>query len=246
MSHDQNQINIGAGVTWNAVQGNDAAAFFPDYAPGQNVPRSVGKAFHNADPKALLASLDPTDITNGTGRANVYAVANNPNLVVKLSREPFSNTAVNALLSEAWDTHPQLSTPRYLGYLASERLNATLMTRVKGHQIADSPHELTPQGLEIVRERIKTAGQIALQGFGIDPGVVAWDLTSRNIYHDGTDLATHPSTPLIVIDQDPTHHVDAYTWSAMHANKPTRDLRDISAQAATADQAAFDKFFERV
>jgi hypothetical protein len=242
------KINIGAGVAWNETESHNASSYFPDYEAGQNVPRRVGKAFHNADPQALINNLSDTPIGNNTGTAEVRAVRNNPDLLVKLSRhEPFSHTAVNVLLEKAWQRNPRLKTPHYLGHMSTPNFSATLMTRAEGTQIADTDSKLSPEALAVVQRRVMAAGRLGLQGYGVDPELVDWDLTTRNIFHDGRLPATHPDNTLTVIDQNTTKHMGARKWSALQDQAhDLRDPRDIAAADALGGQDAFDKFLSGV
>lgn len=239
------QINIGAGITWDVVHGPGATSYLPPGAA--TLPRNIGKALRQGDPNALLRHVSPERVGN-SGTAVVRPAAENSGILVKFSREPFSHIAVNALLERAWDRNPRINTPHYLGHLVTPEGSATIMSRVEGTQLADLRPGLSVAELEMVGDQVKSAGQVALAGFGVDPGLLAWDLNSRNIIQNSAEGWPRADAPLTVIDQTAAQHMDADQWSDMmlHHNGPARDLRDIAASQATGGQDAFDRFFAGV
>lgn len=235
------QINIGAGTKWNVASGSDAVSYFPDSA---DLPRGVHKALKHANTDALLRGLSRHKIAD-SGVASVHEVTENPNLVVKIGHEPFSHTAVNVLLEQAWANHPQYSTPRYLGHMVTPHFNATVMSRFNGTQLADVRPGLSLEQLGEIADKIAFTGGVALSSYGVDPGLIAWDLNTRNIIHNQPDELVRPGSSFTIIDQAPTKYMEADEWNEFmnHHAGPARDLRDIEAAESLADQDAFDRFF---
>lgn len=211
-----NTFRVCENVTWERAANHFGESFFPEAALPELAEAGVATAVKRADVELLKKGLGGMKLNQlGQFGTEVFALRDNADLLVKLSYQSLCTTAINVALGAGFARQgTQLSTPRYLGYIAprerGER-SATLMSRVEGESLARfslrSPSRLDDGGESpqaVFQKKIENAGSVALKNVGVDPFAVYWDLHGHNIF-TGSTVETYRQAlhaPLTIIDQE--------------------------------------------
>lgn len=229
-------VRICEGVDWESVQTTTARSYFPEFGLEQLAATGLDKILTSANIRNLRRRLGERISTSGDTLTEVRALKENDQIVVKLSRGSFSNTAVNAALEAGFGNDPQYGTPTYFGALFLRGgQSATIMSRVDGKPLAaisSFDEENHYRYLPLLKEKIKNAGYTALHNVGVNPALIFWDLQPNNMFvpRNLSALSEAQDARLTIIDQTSNLRGGATEWSdAARSRDGIYDLIGLSS-----------------